>query len=473
MKYLAANRGSNRRTSWRACRWLLLSAVSTSVCVLGACAGEGTEVLTVRLTHASLSELDPYAPEVGMSKIRVVFDGIEANDEILRDLDPEVSSVTLEGVIAGAGANIEVFGYDAGGNIVAFGRTEDIDVAAQSEVNVALRRNLAYVIHRANDNQDHPESVVYQIDLVSRGLVGKLRLPGTNPLARSITAYGGEAMLVTVSDGGQGSLLKISAADHSVTSLALPAAQQLALGAPKVGTGVVIGGGIVTFVDLDQMTVLEQYPGRVGGRVLDGLISGDGRRAIVLVDVTPGILDIDLQNRTVAALSVVPDPGGVTLGRDGRVAYVTSLSSRKVAAIDLKNGRVTELGGFIKGVGKAAYVRELDALLGIDVSGSNRSGRVLGFFPTIDRAMSIADGVKTLDDPRAIAAAGSGRRVIVVAAGTSTQTAGLTVIEATATRLPQGASALYPVDPDDRFFDGPIELGQRYQPVDVAVVYGR
>lgn len=432
----------------------------------------GGETLTVRLTHASLAELDPYALAVGMSKVRVVLDGTEANDEIIRDLDAAADTATFEGVGAGA-TRVEVFGYDAGGNIVAFGRKEGIDASAEEEVSVALRRNLAYVIHQANEGQDHPEGIVYQIDLVSRGLVGKFRLPGTAPIARSISSYGGDAMLVTVSDQGQGALLKVSAVDHSVTSLTLPAPQELALGAPKAGTGVVIGGGAVTFVDLEQMAVLQEFPGRVGGRVLDGLISGDGKRAIVLVDVTPGILDIDLQRQTVAALSVVADPGGVTLGGDGRVAYVTSLTSRKVAAIDLENGRVTELTGFIKGVGKAAYVRELDALLGIDVNGSNRSGRVLGFFPRIDQALSIADGVKTLDDPRAIAAAGSGRRVIVVAAGTSTQSAGLTVIEATATRLPQGASALYPVDPDDRFFNGPIELGQRYQPLDVAVVYGR
>lgn len=435
--------------------------------------GEETVSVTVSLTHASDPVLDPYAPSVGLSKVRISVDGPTAADDVAAEIDTEARSVSFAGLPPLESAAVQALGFDARGNIVAFARLDGVELLADADLTMPLRRNLAYVTHQRNSAQDNPQSVVYQIDLATRGLVNKVRLPGVAPTARSITARGGASLLLTVEDQGRGSVVQLSAQDHSMTSITLPVTQQVTYGVAGSPTGVVVGGGQVNLVDLDGGGMVEEVDDRVGGRVLDGVMSLDGRRAIVVVDVSPGVLDIDIVNRTVKTINALPDAGGVALSPDGRVAYVTSLTSPRVAAVDMSNGRVRVLNGFAEGVGEAVYADELDSVLAVRINSSNGSGRVLGFIAPFDTALDSETAVKTLFYPTGIASDGSGRRAIVVAAGTSTQTAGLTVIETTATTLPQGASALYPTDPDDRFFDGPLSFGQRYQPSDVAVVYGR
>lgn len=440
--------------------------------ICGGC-GEATFTVTVDLTHSTTPTLDPFEVGVGLSKVRVIIDGSGPNDDVAAEIDLSGRSVSFDNYPPVDAASIRIVGFDSRGNIVAFGRQDGVEIIQDTQVSIPFRRNLAYVTHRANPAQDRPQSVIYQIDLATRALVGKVRLPGVSPTARTVTARGGRELLLTVEDQGRGSVVLLSAEDHSIRSIPLETTQELTLGVADSPIGVVVGGGRVTIVDLDAGTEVEAIGTRIGGRVLDGVISLDGRRAIVVLDVAPGLLNIDLVNQTFGTLNVLPEPGGVALGPDGRVAYVTSRTAPEVAAVDLNNGRASVLRGFVRGVGEAVYADELDAVLALDVVGSSGSGRVLGFVPLADAALGLENSVKTLNFPTGIAADGSGRRAVVVAAGTSTETAGLTVIESTASTLPQGASALYPTDPDDRFFDGPVDFGQRYQPSDVAVVYGR
>lgn len=434
--------------------------------------GEASQTVTVRLTRASLEKLDPYAPSVGLASVRVRLVGTAGSDEAVRDLGLDEDVAVFEGFPMAEAATVIVEGLDGPGNLLAFGRATGLSVTEDLDVSVAVRRNLAYVTHRPNPGQAGPDAVIYQIDLATRGLAGRVRLPGTAPSARGITARGGDELLVTFQDGAQGKVGVLSAADDTVTTIDLPRPQDLTLGAPASPIGVAVGGGVVTFVDFDAGTV-EAFPRPVGGRVLDGVISEDGRRALVVVDAAPGLIQIDLEGREVESVNIIANPSGVALSQDGRQAYVTSATEREVAAVNLDNLRVEVLGGFVKPVGEATYNDALDAVLSLDVDPDNGAGRVLGFIAPADEALRVDEGVRTLNFPTGIASDGIGRRAMVVAAGTSTQTAGLTVLEARPGSLPEGASALYPVDPDDRFEVGPSSFGQRYQPSDVAVVYGR
>lgn len=437
---------------------------------LAAC-GDPTHSISVSLSRPSLDVLDPYTADIGLEKVRVVVDGAEFADRTVVELGLDEASASFDSYPELAEARVSAFGYDSRGNVVAFAR-RDLSVTEDLNLDIPLRRNLAYVTHRANPAQDRPESVLYAIDLTTRGLVSKLRLPGTAPAARSVTTRGGASLLVTGQDAGQGLVMIVSADDHSVETIALDRPQDLTLGVEGSPTGVVLGGGVVSFVDFDTKTQTEVFNRPVGGRVLDAVITPDGRRALVVVDVSPGLLRVDLVTREVTSLNVIPEPAGVALGTDGRVAYVTSSTDKQVVAVDLENGRTRPYSGFVKGVGPAAFADDIEAVLALDPGSGGGAGRVLTFLVPSETAFGIDEAIRTSAAPVDIAMDGAGLRAMVVSAGTSTETAGLTVVEATESAI-LGANALYPTDPEDRYLDGPLELGQRYQPSGVAVLYGR
>lgn len=450
-------------------RRLALTLVIAGLAAAGC--GDATHRVSVTLTRASDPALDPYQAGSGLAKVRVVVDGVEATEQSIVELGLDETSAVFERYPEVERVRVSAYGYDAAGNVVAFARRDRLSVTEDLEVTMPLRRNLAYVTHRPNPGQDRPAGVLYLIDLNTRALAGKLRLPGTAPRARSVTARGGASLLVTFDDQGAGSVLILSADDHSTREISLRQPQQITLGVEGSPLGVILGGGLVSFVDLDAGAVVDQIQ-PIGGRVLDAVISPDGRTALAVIDVPPGLLRIDLVTQTVESLNVLPEPGGVALAEDGRVAYVTSTTERSVVAVDLENGRTQVLSGFVKGVGQAAYADEIDAVIALDVDEGGAPGRVLTYLVPSDSALGVDEGIGTLAFPTGIAMDGAGRRALVVAAGTSTQSAGLTVVEVTAEAV-LGASALYPTDPDDRFLDGSFEVGQRYQPSDVAVLYGR
>lgn len=435
--------------------------------------GEGERSLEVSISTASLESLDPFGPDVALRTVRVVIAGVEQNDEAIIDLpnDGSLRVARVDGLVSHE-VTVRVEGYDPSGSVVAFGRSPRLPLAEDETpiVDVAFRRNLAYITHRPNEGQDRPEGWLYVLDLATRELVARIRLPGERPVARSITARGGRHMLVTWFDGPRGFVGLLSLEDHTfVRTIELPVVHDVTLGVEGRTVGVALGGGRLSLVDLDAGTVVESQ--RVGGRVRDAALSADGRRALVAVDVPPGLLLIDLEGRGVSPQSVLPDPSGVALDAAGQVAYVTSRSSPRVIAFDLANQRATALTGgpgFAAPIELAAFSEPLRSVLGVARPGGD-VGRILSFHVPSETGSPLEGAIETLERPTGMAIDGPGRRVIVVAAGSSTTTAGLTIVDSFVDRL-EGSSRLYPLSPSEPVAPRGRE---RFSPGSVAVVYGR
>ncbi len=437
--------------------------------------GEDGRSFDVQLTWSQAPRLDPLAPEVGLTGLRVRVFGEDPLDEAIVDLSIAEAGrpVAVSGFL-GERIDVEVEGFDAAGAVVAYGRGT---VPAEGPVSVALRRNLAYVTHRPNRGQAQPARWIYAIDLARRELVDRIRLPGNDPIARAIRPRGGASMVVIWRDGARSSVAEISLEDHGLGApIELPAAHDVVLAGPL--GAVAVGGGQVSLVDFSAGTA-ERIGPPVGGRVLDSALGGEGLRALVAVDVAPGLLLIDLVRREVSAVNVLPDPGGVAADGLGRIAYVSSRSTGQVAAFDLATRRAQAFvgGSFAAPVDLTVYSESLRAVLGLDRS--ERIGRILSFHVPSETGLPVELAVETLEAPAGLATDGTGRRAVAVSTGSSTATAGLTVVDSFVDRL-EGSSQLYPADPEDTFrlssgADGrpPVRGRQRYQPSSVAVAYGR
>lgn len=473
-------------------RRAMRSTVLLVTTALAGC-GESSIGVTVELTASSLDVLNPFGPEVGLEAIQIVVDGPERGDDVTLSVGPDqttavVSDYPLE--TDETTLSIRAEGLDAQGNLVAFGRAPVVSTGDDVTIRFPFRRNLAYVTHRPNPDQRDPDSYLYVVDLGTRSLVAKLRIDGADPSGERVTARGGDDLLVTYQDGGIGYLGILSAEDHTWSRVELPVPQTLAVGVEGQPIGVVAGGGVVTFVNLDEAREVGRFPppgGRlIGGFVLDGVISGDGRTALFVLGgvASGGVLFVDIEARTVEALDVVRQPAGVALAPDGRVAFVTSGTDAVIAEVDLRNGRVAQANGFARPVGLAAYSENMQAVLALDAALETR--RVLALVPRANctsdvselcgQALPVSDATPTTERPVDLAADGVGRQIIVVGAGSSTAAAGLTLIETFAgvRELPIGARSPYPGDPDDTFRQGRNFIArQRYQPRSVAVIYGR
>lgn len=456
----------------------VLIITSLSV-VLGGCGEEGRS-LEVRLATSALPRLDPFVSS-SLRQVRLSVLGTETNDEVLLDIDLEARSVTFDDLVSDA-VTVRVEGLDAADTVVAFGRAA-VDLELSDRVEVPFRRNLAYVTHRPEAGQDEPGRSIYALDLATRSLVEEIRLPGTAPVARSLSPRGGESMIVTWRDGAEGQVGLLSLADHTLgTVIRLPSVQDVCVGSEGSPRAVALGGGRISFIDFAAGSATDL--GRpIGGRVLDAVASGDGRRALVAVDVAPGLISVDLERREIEAQSFLPDPGAIALDAAGQVAYVTSRTVRQVVAFDLNNRRAITLPGALAApVDLAVYSEPLRAVVGVNRDGV--LGRVIALTVSVDgtvpgRTTPLEGAIETLEEPMGIAADGTGRRFIVVAAGSSTASAGLTIIDSSSNAL-QGSGRLYPGDPDDTY---PISSGspdrepvlgrQRYRPSSVAVAFGR
>ncbi|MEM7675379.1 MAG: hypothetical protein AAF449_05185, partial [Myxococcota bacterium] len=221
--------------------------------------GESTIDVTVDLVGSSQANLDPFAPAVGLAVAQVFLEGEQAGTQAIVSVDAQGRTATFSGYPIDEGGvplSIRVEGLDEQGNIVAFGRGASGPTEANVSIQVPMRRNLAYVTHRRNERQQQPESHIYVLDLATRALVEKLRIPGAQPRADRITARGGDSLLVTYRDGAQGFLGILSAEDHTWRQVALPVNQRVALGVEGASIGVVGGGGVITFVDLDRGQVV-------------------------------------------------------------------------------------------------------------------------------------------------------------------------------------------------------------------------
>ena len=439
--------------------------------------GEEERSLEVRLVTSNIEQLNPFAARSSVQIVRIFVTGSERHDDLVIDVAPQAGvSVRAEGLLSRE-VNVAVEGFDASGTVVAYGRSRLVNLDETDLVEIRFRRSLAYMTHQSNELQKQPGAVIYAIDLASRSLVDTIRIPGTNPVARSIHARGGNSMIVTWQDGAQGFTALLSLEDHSLSApIQLPGVQTLTVGAEASSLGVSLGGGRVGFVNFDTGLV-QELDRQIGGQVLDAVVSEDGQRVLAAVDVAPGLLLIDVQNQVLEAQNVTPSPSALALDVTGQVAFVTSSVSAQVVAFDLTNRRVSTLPGALPSpVGMAVYSEALRAVLGVDVRST--IGRILAL--GVGGTSGLGNtGLETLENPMAIATDGPGRRFIVVSAGSSTTTAGLTIGDTFISSIEAGAQ-LYPGDPDDTFFVSsgspdrePVVGRQRYQPLSVAIAYGR
>ncbi len=431
----------------------------------------GSSKISVELSTSSVPELDPQNPDLGLLKIRVTFDGPERNDDVILELSPNETQAVIEQSGGEGVGRILVEGIDAQGNAVAYGRADDVELGSDVSLTIPFRRNLAYVGHRPNPAQMSPESHLYLIDVSTRSLVQKVRIPGNQPIARSVSARGGQSMLVTYDDGALGFVGSLSTATNEWTVIPLPELQDLALAVPGEPVGVVVGGGTITFVDFDRGEVVGELGVPVGGTVLDGVISRDGSRALVVVDVAPGLVWINLSQRTARGLDAVAGPGGVALGPDGFLAYVTSQEVQSFVSVHLIRGS-SSLTNFR--VFRSLAVASYSPLSGSVYAVQSDGPRVFSYrVPPSDGLQPLTEAVAMLTPAAELVSDAAGRRLVSVSSGTSTTTATLTVIDAFQGQDAEGSSLLYPVDPEDTFTSGGVVGHQRYQPQMLGVIYGR
>lgn len=464
--------------------WIFAGAAVFASC------GGGEKEICVELASGTSPLFDPYAAGSNMVKVRVAVDGLSQYDDATRELSLTEKSTCVTGEFDEGGVAIRVEGYDEDGNVVGFGSATGVGMEGDASVVIKFRRNVALVTHEANARQQQPASKVYVIDVAQRNLIGSARLPGTNPIGRGVSARGGDSMLVVYDDSAAGFLGELSADTGEWRSIPLMRPQDLALAVPGQNVGIVVGGGALSYVDLEAGRVLHEFA-MVGGIVRDGAISNDGKRAVVIVDRNPGTLIIDLsenctagfdRERCLAALAVVPDPGGVALSADGAIAYIASAQSGEVARIETQTLSTRTLGGaFPSGVFAVSFSDQIQSLLGLERR-PDGTGRVHTYVVPAEGSIGGESSVQTHLNPVDISADPSGRRAVIVSVGTSTQTAGLTIVEtafdtlADRLQIPVGSSRLYPEDPDDTFMiqgNDDFIYHQRYQPARVGVLNGR
>ncbi|MCK6551920.1 hypothetical protein L6R52_39165 [Myxococcota bacterium] len=449
--------------------------------------GSPTAKISVSLATSTSELFDPYAATSGLSKIRVSVDGPDAYDDATLDLAGATLTqrdVAFESFPAERAVDVVAQGYDEFGNLVAFGTKRAVRVDGDVSVELGFRPNLAFVAHRQNARQQSPGSVLYVFDIASRSFLRKLSLPSAAASARGVFPRGGDALLVTWDEAGAGKLGVLSAKTGEWSVMALPFTHDLAVASPESALGAAAGGGAVSIIDLDTQTVLKSFS--IGGTALDGVITSDGRRALFALDVSPGVLVVDLseactatleQGRCIRALDPIPGAAGVALASDGVTAFLTSRTRPSIFAYDLSKLRGYELAsGFPLPTGAAAYSEQIKGVLAIQ-EGDVGAPRVLTYVVPGAEGLSLGASVPTLLRPTDIAADPSGRRLFAVAAGTSTGTAGLTVLETAVDPEGKvsvaGSSGYYPTDPDDTYMDGDFEARQRYQPTNVGILYGR
>lgn len=462
---------------------------STALLIAASCGG-GDKEICVELASGTSPLFDPYAAGSNMVKVRVAVDGLGQYDDATSELSTTEKSTCITGAFDEGGVTIRAEGYDDDGNVVAFGSASGVGTVGDESVVIKFRRNIALVTHEANERQQQPASKVYAIDVAQRNLIGSTRLPGNNPIGRGVSARGGDSMLVVYDDAMSGFVGELSADTGEWRSIPLMRPQDLALAVPGQSVGIVVGGGSLSYVDFDAGRVLHEF-GMVGGLVRDGAISKDGKRAVVIVDRSPGTLIIDLSDnctatfdreRCLAALAVVSDPGGVALSSDGGIAFVASAQSGDVARIEMQTLTTRTLdGSFPAGVFAATFSDQIQSVLALERR-PDGTGRVHTYIVPAEGAISAEDAVQTHLNPVDISADPSGRRAVIVSVGTSTQTAGLTIVEtafdtlADRLEVPIGSSRLYPEDPDDTYMIGgnrDFIYHQRYRPARVAVLNSR
>lgn len=417
--------------------------------------------MNIELATPDIPELSAFAGPV--TKVRVTARTESGTDDTLIDLPSGTLSFSLRAFPAER-ARFEVEAFDALGRVRAYGRTDLVEL--RDGLEIPLRRNLAYTVHQAGSGDDRPEAIVYAIDVVDRTLVERLRIPGEGVRARSVTAWGGRAMLfaaalpVRAAEDPPGMVAVLSTADHRFDVVMLEHPPDVVLAPDHGSVGVAVGGGLLSFVDFETLEVLG-VPVSLGGTALDAGIAPDGRRALVAVDISPpGLIDVDLRRMEVIGSSVTPAPAGIAVDRRAGQAYVVSSEVDSVVAVDLPSGRASSFSrDLVSAGGLAVYSDVMGGL--VTVSEDGPGSTLVGFSTFFGQP--VPGSVVSFDGVTGLAMDGAGRHGVLVATGGPEGEPGWTVFDARFNELPEATSLAYVEDPVERV---------RYLPRGVGIVYG-
>ncbi len=499
--------------------------LASTALVLAACSSSGV-TLDVSLGLPAKGTLDPF--QAGrISFVRVSVDGSERLDEVAQDLDVSARSASFTDYPVERPVRVVARGLDELGNTVAYGEADTTVGTDDVQLEVPFRRALAYVIHRdicdggcaageicANPGDGHrclpslaeaecggcdapasdvcvrldnsgPRCVgpygggalgasrVYAIDVSSKVLVDVIPLPIPTAIPLEITSKGGEGVWVALQDGAQSKATFLSSSTHEWTApFDLHLAAEFVIGAPNQKYVVAAGGGLLAVHDGQTGAKVREVP--VGGRVLDGVIGGaSADKALLVTSETLAKFDLEAPEEGVAL-----NPGeltgasGAALSPDRRFAYVASRANGAVLAFDLTSGGSASLGNpFLAPVRELVFSERGQMLLGILASDPSV---FVGSYDLINKAgFPLEDAVGTLPLAGGMASAAGGTRVIVVSAGTSTGSAGFTVVDPVRSEVPTGSTVTYLRDPTDTYTEGGNTFRQRYRPHRVAALYGQ
>jgi|GEM_PF-6123816 len=491
------------------------------VLILSACTAPDSE-LVVNLDVSSISLLDPFQK---IKKVRVRIDGPERFDDAIVYLEDGQQTAVFKNFPLDSDVSITAQGFDDNGLVYAFGQSEEFKVGSENEaVTIAFRRLFAYVIHdsicdggcksgqacvdtgegyscsavddlcdvNCSDSQacvslttgsrcletfqgkDSGPEKIYVLDPQTRSVVQSLKLPVPNATASSIRADRGERILVTFETDETAYLGLLSQKDHTWKTFTLPRPGAIAL-AGRNNLGVIAGQGRVYFINLESGEIDTQGEQATAGRILDGSVGDGGRKAVIVMSGQPGVLLVDFDRKEIYPPGQIEGAAGVGVSDDGRLAYINSSTTRQVRVLDLRTVGLSLLQGeFFGSPGISTFSSVVSGLLGVYVNEDENINRVIGYSVSGKRAFEMGSEVNVLPSPRGIASLPGSNRVLIVSAGTSTLSAGITMIDPNLETGLEASTTVYPLDVEDSYVNRAREVSfQRYRPGDVAVTYGR
>jgi hypothetical protein len=497
-------------------RWAISASILLTTCG-GGSGGSTSGRITVALDVSADPVLTTHQPSVGIAKIRVTLTSDIRNGDATNDLTPDQMMTSFDKYPSDGAVTVKAEGLDALGNLVAYGEKLNATVSGDAMITIPFRRNLAFVTHcpdtlpgamvdpqavcgkqsnAGGASGTTPDNLIYVIDVATRTFVSEVNIPDHGS-AHGISARGGDGILVAYEVNGKGKVAILSSKDLSwSTPIDLPHVPDLALAISGQGLGVAAGATGITYVDFDKGQVVQDFMG--GGPVLDGVIGGDGKRALLALDADTSSVIIDftdtclkapmdqMPQRCIQPQSVVPRAGCIGLRGDGRSAYIASKTTGDVGVLDLATG----MGGtafsmpFATPVHSCAWSEALFGLVAAEES-NNCAGNLLSYIVALADCpmgtncalgdpLGLDQAVPTERCPRVVKSDPSGHRLVAVEAGSSTASAGLTAIETVPMMAPVGSTGTYPADPKDTHMDPDgVVNHQRYQPRGLAILYGR
>ncbi|MFO0728030.1 MAG: hypothetical protein U1E65_29890 [Myxococcota bacterium] len=492
---------------------------------LGACSSDRVTV------HATidLPTAEKLNPMPNLVRMRAELDGSENADDVAHELDLSAREVSFPDYPGSRTYKLTLKGYDESDNLVAYGEVRGELKTSSVDVKLPFRRLLGYVTHRApcdagcgNDQVcasplkgpfecvpkgadcdacgagtacvqltatatacasawgtrvSKAPGVVYVVDVGTRSRLDTLTLPGNHPRGLGVFARGGDGVWIVYKDDAATKATFLSSSDHTFgPSIDLPFAHEIVVASPSQRYAVAAGGGAISFIDQENNTILRSV--QVGGSVYDVALGGENQRDALFV-TSAGLLEVplDLAETTEGANpGDISRPAGVAVDDNGRIAYVSSGASGAVLEIDLFVGTAIRSddpnhpGGPVLYFPGPAGAMTLAGGLLVAMEGGAKPQHVVSF--QVNGAGATAGNIGVLPNPSDIVAAPGGSGILLVSAGTSSASAGLTIIDATVP--PTASTVTYFRDPTDMYRDpsGPM-FPERYQPRRLGILYGQ